>query len=68
LFYVMVHGFGTNLAVVGPKLDPTFFGNQADGRQARTAYVVWIGTEVKTATQHAQSPVQMLRLWNLPLA
>src|SRR5580692_2169839 len=24
LFYVMVHGFGPNLAVVGPKLDPTF--------------------------------------------
>jgi len=25
LFYVMVHGFGPNLAVVGPKLDPSFF-------------------------------------------
>jgi hypothetical protein len=25
LFYVMVHGFGPTLAVVGPKLDPTFF-------------------------------------------
>jgi len=24
LFYVMVHGFGPNLAVVGPKLDPSF--------------------------------------------
>jgi hypothetical protein len=24
LFYVMVHGFGRNLAVVGPKLDPSF--------------------------------------------
>ena len=27
LFYVMVHGFGPNSAVVGPKLDPTFFHN-----------------------------------------
>ncbi len=35
LFYVMVHGFGPNLAVVGPKLDLTFFRNEADGRQAR---------------------------------
>ena len=25
LFYVMVHGFGPNSAVVGPELDPTFF-------------------------------------------
>ncbi len=25
LFYVMVHGFGPNLAVFGPKLDLTFF-------------------------------------------
>ena len=25
LFCVMVHGFGPNLAVVGPKLDPSFF-------------------------------------------
>ena len=24
LFYVMVHGFGPNLAVFGPKLDPSF--------------------------------------------
>jgi hypothetical protein len=24
LFYVIVHGFGPNLAVVGPKLDPSF--------------------------------------------
>ena len=24
LFYVMVHGFGPNLAVVGPKLDLSF--------------------------------------------
>jgi hypothetical protein len=24
LFCVMVHGFGPNLAVVGPKLDPSF--------------------------------------------
>jgi hypothetical protein len=24
LFYVMVHGFGPSLAVVGPKLDPSF--------------------------------------------
>jgi len=24
LFYVMVHGFGPNLAVLGPKLDPSF--------------------------------------------
>jgi hypothetical protein len=27
LFYVMVHGFGLNSAVVGPKLDPTLFRN-----------------------------------------
>src|SRR6185437_6315977 len=27
LFCVMVLGFGPNLAVVGPKLDPTFFRN-----------------------------------------
>jgi hypothetical protein len=26
LFCVMVHGFGPNSAVVGPKLDPTFWG------------------------------------------
>ncbi len=25
LFYVMLHGFGPNLAVRGPKLDLTFF-------------------------------------------
>jgi len=24
LFYVMLHGFGPNLAVFGPKLDPSF--------------------------------------------
>ncbi len=24
LFYVMVHGFGPNLAIVGPKLVPSF--------------------------------------------
>jgi hypothetical protein len=27
LFYVMVHGFGPNLAVLGPKLDPSFLCN-----------------------------------------
>ena len=26
LFYVMVHGFGPNLAAFGPKLDPSFWG------------------------------------------
>ena len=35
LFCVMVHGFGPNLAVVGPKLDPSF-GDQADSRHARS--------------------------------
>ena len=38
LFYVMVHGFGPNLAVVGPKLDPTFFeqvGRRAGRRSPR---------------------------------
>src|ERR1700692_5126281 len=33
LFYVMVHGFGANLAVVGPKLDPSF-SLQSGRRQA----------------------------------
>jgi hypothetical protein len=33
LFGVMVHGFGPNLAVVGPKLDPSC-GGQADSRHA----------------------------------
>ena len=28
LFGVMIHGFGPNLAVVGPKLDPTRSGRQ----------------------------------------
>jgi hypothetical protein len=32
LFYVMVHGFGPNLADVGPKLDPSF-GVLPDARQ-----------------------------------
>ena len=36
LFCVMVHGFGPNLAAFGPKLDPSFLCDQADGRQART--------------------------------
>ena len=33
LFYVVVHGFGPNLAVAGPKLDPTFV-EQVGRRQA----------------------------------
>jgi hypothetical protein len=36
LFCVMVHGFGPNLAVVGPKLDPSCWGDQADSRHARS--------------------------------
>jgi hypothetical protein len=31
LFYVMVHGFGPNSAVVGPKLDPSFGVNPLGG-------------------------------------
>ena len=42
LFYVMVHGFGPNLAVVGPKLDPTFSlrsgRRQAGAHYARLAF------------------------------
>ena len=37
LFYVMVHGFGPNLAVVGPKLDPSF-SLRLGRRQAGAAY------------------------------
>ena len=37
LFYVMVHGFGPNLAVVGPKLDPSF-SLQLGRRQAGAGY------------------------------
>jgi hypothetical protein len=36
LFYVMVHGFGPNLTVLGPKLDPSFF-EQVGRRQAGAA-------------------------------
>jgi hypothetical protein len=39
LFYVIVHGFGPNLAVVGPKLDPILC-DQADGRQAQPIFGV----------------------------
>src|ERR1700683_2150821 len=43
LFYVMVHGFGPDLAVVGPKLDPSFSlrsgRRQADAGYARLAFM-----------------------------
>ena len=37
LFFVMVHGFGPNLAVLGPKLDPSF-SLQLGRRQAGAGY------------------------------
>jgi hypothetical protein len=44
LFYVMVHGFGPNLAVVGPKLDPSFFfaNGQTVGRRVLRSLSVHI--------------------------
>ena len=57
LFYVMVHGFGSNLAVVGPKLDPTFF-EQVGRRQAGAAQATQ-SAEILCLSQWAGK----IRLW-----
>jgi hypothetical protein len=36
LFYVMLHGFGPNLAAVGPKLDPSFGARKKRGAARRS--------------------------------
>ena len=45
LFYVMVHGFGPNLAVVGPKLDPSFSlrSRQTAGRRGLRSLYLHVG-------------------------
>ena len=51
----MVHGFGPNLAAVGPKLDPDFLRGQADGRQALTMFA-WFCAAVLAWPVQAAKP------------